>query len=71
MTKISFAAWYQFDVITPEVGFPDGTGVKNSPAIQEMQVWSLGQEDPPEKAMVAHYNSLAGKTAQTEEPGRL
>ena len=71
MTKISFAARYQFDVITPEVGFPDGTVVKNSPTKQEMLVLSLGQEDPLEKAMVTHYHSLAGKIAWTEEPGRL
>ena len=28
-------------------GFPGGSGVKNPPAIQEMQVRSPGQEDPP------------------------
>ena len=28
--------------------------VKNLPAIQETQVWSLGQEDPLEKEMATH-----------------
>ena len=35
-------------------GFPGGSVVKNSPAMQETketQVWSLGQEDPLEKGM--------------------
>ena len=29
------------------MGFPDGSVVKNAPAMQETRVWSLGQEDPP------------------------
>ena len=33
--------------------------VKNLPAIQEMWVQFLGQEDPLEKEMAAHSNSLA------------
>ena len=32
--------------------FPDGLGVENPPATQEMWVRSLGQEDPLEKEMV-------------------
>ena len=31
----------------------------NLPAMQETRVWSLGQEDPLEKAMVNHSNVLA------------
>ena len=31
-----------------------GLVVKNLPATQEMQVPSLGYEDPPEKAIAAH-----------------
>lgn len=34
--------------------FPRGSGIKNLPATQEMQVPSLGYEDPPEKAIAAH-----------------
>jgi len=28
--------------------------VKNLPAMQEIRVWSLGQEDPLEKGMATH-----------------
>ena len=40
-------------------------------AIQETQVWFLGQEDPLEKGMVTHSSILAWRIPQTEEPGRL
>ena len=43
-------------------GFPDGSAVKNPPAMQEpqeMQVWSLGQEDPLEEEMATHSGILA------------
>ena len=33
------------------MGFPDGSMVKNLPAVQETQAWSLDQEDPLEKEM--------------------
>ena len=45
--------------------------VKNLPAIQETQVWSLGQEDPLEKKMATHSSILAGRILWTEEPGGL
>ena len=32
--------------------------VKNLPAMQETQVWSMGQEDPLEKEMATHSNIL-------------
>ena len=38
---------------------------------QEMWVWSLGQEDPPERLMAAHASILAWRIPWTEEPGRL
>ena len=34
---------------------------KNVPAMQEMQVQSLGQEDPLEKEMGTHSSILAGR----------
>ena len=37
-------------------GFPSGSGVKNPPTVQEMQVQSLGQEDPLEEGTVTHSN---------------
>ena len=33
--------------------------VKNLPAMQKMQVWSLGQEDPLEKGMATHSSILS------------
>ena len=45
--------------------------VKNPPAIQEIQVRSLGWEDPLEKGMATHSSILAWRIAWREEPGRL
>ena len=45
--------------------------VKNLPAMQEIQVRSLGQEDPLENGMATHSSILAWKIPWTEEPGRL
>ena len=45
--------------------------VKNSPVMQEMQVRSLGPEDPLEKDMATHSRILAWEIPWTEEPGRL
>ena len=47
---------------------------KNLPAmqeIQEMQVWSLSQEDPMEEEMATHFSILAWKIPWIEKPGRL
>ena len=38
---------------------------------QEMQVRSLGQEDPLEEEMATHSSILAWRIPQTEEPGSL
>ena len=46
--------------------------VKNLPAMQETQVWSLSQEDPLlEKEIATHSSILAWRIPWTEEPGRL
>ena len=45
--------------------------VKNLLAMQEIQIQSLGQEDPLEKGMDTHSSSLAWKIPRTEEPGGL
>ena len=45
--------------------------VKNLPAMQEIWVQSLGQEDPLEMGMAIHSSIIAWKTPWTEEPGRL
>ena len=44
---------------------------KNPPVMQEMQVRSLGQEDPLEEEMATHSSILARKIPWTEKPGRL
>ena len=44
---------------------------KNLPAMQEMWVRSLGQEDPPEKEMATHSSFLTWEIPWTEEPGGL
>ena len=45
--------------------------VKNSTAMQETWVQSLGQEDPREKEMAPHSSILAWRIPWTEEPGGL
>ena len=39
--------------------------------MQEMWVWSLGQEDPLEKEVSTHSSVLAWRIAWMEEPGEL
>ena len=53
------------------VGFPRDSVVKNHPAKQERQVWSLGWKDPLEEGMAAHSGILAWRIPWAEEPGRL
>ena len=45
--------------------------VKNLPTMQQIQVRSLGWEDPLEKGMATQSNILAWRISCTEEPGRL
>ena len=45
--------------------------VKNLSAMQETQVWSLGQEYSLEKGIAAHSSILAWRIPWAEEPGRL
>ena len=45
--------------------------VKNLPAMQEIQVQSLGQEDPLQKEMATHSSIPAWRIPWTEEPGGL
>ena len=53
------------------MGFPDGSAVKNLPAMQETQVQFLGQEDPLDKEMAIHSSILAWEIPRTEEAGGL
>ena len=45
--------------------------VKNSPAMQETQVQSLGQEEPLKKGMATHSSILAWRIPETDKPGGL
>ena len=39
--------------------------------MQEMQVRSLGGEDPPKKEMTTHSSIIAWRTPWTEDPGGI
>ena len=52
-------------------GFPGGSDGKESPAMQETWVRSLGWEDPREEGMATHSIFLPGESPWTEEPGGL
>ena len=45
--------------------------MKNLPSVQELQVQSLGREDPLEKEMATHSSILAWRIPWTEKPGGL
>ena len=45
--------------------------LQNLPAMQEMQIQSLGQEDPLEEGMATHSGILAWEMPWTEKPSRL
>ena len=45
--------------------------VKSLPAVWEIQVQTLGREDPLEKEMATHSSILAWEIPWTEEPGEL
>ena len=45
--------------------------VKRLSTMRETSVRSLGWEDPLEKEMAIHSNTVAWKIPWTEEPGRL
>ena len=45
--------------------------VKNTSAVQETWVRSLGQEDPLEEGMATHSSIRAWRIPWTEEPGGL
>ena len=69
-TKVFFP--YNMCYVTKlQKGFPGGSAVKNSSAIQETWVRSLGQEDILEKEMTTHSSLLAWRITWTEEPGGL
>jgi len=48
--------------------WPSGSAVKSLPALQELWIRFLGQEDPLEKGMATHCSILAWKIPRTEDP---
>ena len=54
----------------PSTLFPRGTAVKNSPAMQETWVQSLGWEDPLEKGMATHSSILAWSHKESDTTER-
>ena len=69
MPKLIILGFYYYSLLW---GFPGSYSmVKNLPAMSQMQVGSLGQEDPLEKEMAMHSNILAWEMPWTEEPGGL
>ena len=53
------------------IGFLGDSVVKNLPTMQEIQLQSLGWEDPLEKELATHSSILAWEIPWTEEPGEL
>ena len=53
------------------MGFPSGLAVKNLPVMQELQVQSLGREDPERRKWLPTPAFFPGKIPWTEEPGGL
>ena len=54
-----------------KLGLPVALAIKNLPAMQEMQVQLLVQEDPLEDGMATHSSTLAWRIPWTEDPGGL
>ena len=64
LSKFQEGSWVQILIqYAPSTfGFPSGSVVKNLPAMeetQEIQVWSLVQEDPFQEEMTTHSNTVA------------
>ena len=72
--SISRQEYWSGKLFPPPGDLPDPGMEPGSPApqeTQEMQVGSLGGEDPPEEEMATHSRVLAWRTPWTEEPGGL
>jgi len=63
--------WGHFWLVVCMWCFSGGSVVKNLPAMQEMRVRSLGQENPLEKGMATHSSILVWRIPGTEELGGL
>ena len=63
--------WVNLIQMTIMSGLPGGSAVKNLPAMQETQAWSLGQEGALQEGVATHSSMLAWRIPWTEEPGGL
>ena len=66
--------WLSFSVVCTGHTLPQCAQVRNLPAMlktQEIQVQSLGGEDPLQKEMATHSSVLAWKIPLTGDPVRL
>ena len=59
------SVWFELSVFTT------WKMIKNLPAMQEMRIQPLGQEDPLEKEMATQSSIPAWRIPWTEEPGSL
>ena len=59
------------DVISMPPSFPHGSVLKNSPAMQDSWVRSLGWEDTLEEELATHSGILAWRILWEEEAGGL
>ena len=62
---------YILIALSVKEGFPSDSVVRNSSAMQEMWVRSLGWEDPLKEDMATHFSILAWRVPQTGKPGGL
>ena len=70
----AFLPWSKRLLMSWLQGFSGGSAVNNLPEMQEfqeIQVQSLGWEDPLEENMATHSSILAWRIPWTEEPGWL
>ena len=68
---MGFDSKHKFAPPTIFLGFLVAQMVKRLSAMLEAWVQSLGWEEPLEKELAPHSNTLAWKIPWTEEPGRL
>ena len=72
LKKNEYWCYFAFTPSSPTIGASlMAQMVKKLPAMWEMQVWSLGQEDLLEEGMVTHSSILAWRIPWTVEPEQL
>ena len=65
-----FPLWIDFIIIIKWT-FLVSQMVKNQPAIQETQIWPLGQENTLQKGPFTYFSILTWRIPRTQGPGRL